>query len=151
MFQVKMRNKMEGERWGGFWVGIEKVMRAWESCCLRWEKIKDACWWRLSENWSWIRIELNKNFFASHVFFCISVSTEMQAVDWLIFSFSMKMTVNLVLKELYCLWILPCWRGCWIITASDFIVATASVLKLCHPAFTVATEWRRCWRDFNNS
>lgn len=46
--------------------------------------------------------ELNKNFFASHVFFCISVSTEMQAVDWLIFSFLMKMTVNLVLKELYC-------------------------------------------------
>lgn len=46
--------------------------------------------------------ELNRNFFASHVFFCISVSTEMQAVDWLIFSFLMKMTVNLVLKEFYC-------------------------------------------------
>lgn len=31
--------------------------------------------------------ELNKNCFASHVFFCISVSTEIQAVGWLIFFF----------------------------------------------------------------
>lgn len=31
--------------------------------------------------------ELNKNCFPSHVFSCISVLTEMQAVGWLIFSF----------------------------------------------------------------
>lgn len=53
----------------------------------------------------------------------------------------MKMTVNLVLKELYCSEILP--------GLSDFIVAAASVSKLCDAAFTVATEQRRCQRDFN--
>lgn len=32
--------------------------------------------------------ELNKNCFASHVAFCVSVSTEMQAVGWLFFFFN---------------------------------------------------------------
>lgn len=87
--------------------------------------------------------ELNKNCFASHVFFCISVSSEMQAVGWLVFSFLNENDSQFGSKGALLLR-----NFAWIITASDFIVAAASVSKLCHTAFTVATE-QRCQRDFN--
>lgn len=131
---------------GWFWAGMEEVMDTWESCSLWWEKIKDACWWRLSGNClqSWIRIVLQ-------VMLLSVFQYQLKCKLWVgFFSFLMKMIGYLVLKELYCSEILCCWRGCWIITASEFRVAAASVSNLCHTAFPVATEQRGYGRGFSS-
>lgn len=105
---------------------LEKVKDAWESCCLWWEKVKDARWWGLSMRGncilSWVRIFLQ-------VMLLSVFQYQMKWKMWGVYCY--KMTINLVLKKLYCSSVLHCWRWCWIITESEFTVAAASFLKPC--------------------